>query len=167
MNAWTHIEKKLLTPAQAETKAKRWHTRGKKIVFTNGCFDILHYGHVHYLADAKNLGDYLIVGINSSASVKRLKGTHRPINDDFTRFHLLAALTVVDAVVVFGDNGDDTPLELIKKINPDILVKGGDWQPAQIVGSDFVLANGGEVKSLPFVAGYSTTNIEKKIREGK
>ncbi len=167
MNAWKKIENKIMNSAQVEAKAKRWQTRGKKIVFTNGCFDILHYGHVHYLADAKNLGDYLVVGINSSASVKRLKGANRPINDDFTRFHLLAALKFVDAVVVFGDNGDDTPLELIKKINPAILVKGGDWQPEQIVGSDFVLSNGGEVKSLPFVAGYSTTNIEKKIKDGK
>ena len=150
-----------MTWQQVEEKAKRWRANGKKIVFTNGCFDILHYGHMHYLADAKNLADYLIVGVNSASSVKRLKGAHRPINDDLTRFHLLAALSCVDAVVVFDE---DTPLELIKKINPNVLVKGGDWQPAQIIGSDFVLAHGGTVKSLPFVAGYSTTNIETKIR---
>ncbi len=166
MNSWSRIENKIMTPAQVEKKAKLWRKRGKKIVFTNGCFDMLHYGHVHYLADAKSCGDYLIVGINSAASVKRLKGAYRPINDDLTRFYLLAALNCVDAVVVFGDEDeDDMPLELIKKIIPNVLVKGGDWQPEQIIGSDFVLANGGEVKSLPFVAGYSTTNIEKKIRD--
>ena len=166
MNHWSRIEKKIMTWQQVEKKAKFWRRRGKKIVFTNGCFDMLHYGHVHYLADAKNCGDYLIVGVNSAASVKRLKGEHRPINDDLTRFYLLAALNCVDAVVVFGDEDeDDMPLELIKKIIPNVLVKGGDWQPEQIIGSDFVLANGGEVKSLPFVAGYSTTNIEKKIRD--
>ena len=161
MNSFKRVTDKIISVEQAEKKAARWRAKNKKVVFTNGCFDILHYGHVHYLADAKNSGDYLIVGINSETSVKRLKGAQRPINDDLTRFHLLAALAFVDAVVVFDE---DTPLELIKKINPDILVKGGDWQTTQIVGADFVLANGGEVKSLPFVAGYSTTNIETKIR---
>ncbi len=161
MNSFKRVADKIISVEQAEKKAAQWRAKNKKVVFTNGCFDILHYGHVHYLADAKNSGDYLIVGINSEASVKRLKGAQRPINDDLTRFHLLAALAFVDAVVVFDE---DTPLGLIKKINPDILVKGGDWQPAQIVGADFVLAIGGEVKNLPFVAGYSTTNIETKIR---
>ena len=137
-----------------------WKFSNKKIVFTNGCFDILHYGHIHYLAEARALGDKLIIGLNSSASVKRLKGEHRPINDDLTRLHLLAALECVDAVVVFEE---DTPLELIKIIIPDILVKGGDWQPKDIVGSDVVLKNGGEVKSLAFVKGYSTTSIEERI----
>ena len=164
MNNFKRVADKIMSAEQAEKKAARWRAKNKKIVFTNGCFDILHYGHVHYLADAKKLGDYLVVGINSAASVKRLKGAHRPINDDLTRFHLLAALAFVDIVVEFDD---DTPLELIKKINPDILVKGGDWQPSQIIGSDFVLAGGGEVKSLPFVVGYSTTNIEAKIRSWK
>ncbi len=164
MNNFKRVANKIMSTLQAEKKAAEWRAKNKKIVFTNGCFDILHYGHVHYLADAKNAGDYLVVGINSAASVKRLKGAHRPINDDLTRFHLLAALAFVDIVVEFDE---DTPLELIKKINPNVLVKGGDWQPAQIVGSDFVLAGGGEVKSLPFVAGYSTTNIEAKIRSWK
>ena len=137
-----------------------WKSNNEKIVFTNGCFDILHFGHIHYLAEARALGDRLIVGLNSAASVKRLKGAHRPINDEPTRLHLLAALQCIDAVVVFED---DTPLELIKIVMPDILVKGGDWKPEQIVGSDIVLANGGQVKSLAFVEGYSTTNIEEKI----
>ena len=139
-----------------------WKFSGEKIVFTNGCFDILHFGHIHYLAEARELGDRLVVGLNSENSVKRLKGQHRPINDEATRQHLMAALECVDAVVVFEE---DTPLNLIELILPDVLVKGGDWQPEQIVGSEIVLAKGGEVKSLAFVKGYSTTSIEEKIRK--
>ena len=142
----------------------QWRAAGERIVFTNGCFDLLHYGHLHYLSDARDLADRLVVGLNSSASVRRLKGPTRPINDELTRTHLLAALEVVDAVVVFDQ---DTPFELIQLIQPDILVKGGDWQPAQIVGSDLVLAQGGQVLSLPFVTGYSTTNIEQKIKNSE
>jgi len=108
----------------------------------------------------RDLADRLVVGLNSAASVRRLKGPNRPINDELTRMHLLAALEVVDAVVVFEA---DTPIELIKIVQPDFLVKGGDWKPEQIVGSDLVLARGGQVLSLPFVEGYSTTNIEQKI----
>lgn len=141
--------------------ANKWRAEGEKIVFTNGCFDILHYGHIHYLAQARNLGDKLVIGLNSATSVKRLKGEHRPINDEKTRTFLLASLEFVDALALFEQ---DTPLELIKIVRPDVLVKGGDWQPHQIVGSDFVLANGGIVKSLPFIEGYSTTAIEQKIR---
>ena len=140
-----------------------WKNSNQKIVFTNGCFDILHYGHIHYLAEARALGDRLIIGLNSSASVKRLKGEHRPINDDLTRLYILAALECVDAVVIFEE---DTPLELIKVIVPNILVKGGDYRPENIVGSDVVLKNGGEVKSLAFVEGYSTSSIENKIKTG-
>ena len=140
-----------------------WKFSNKKIVFTNGCFDILHYGHIHYLAEARALGDKLVIGLNSSDSVKRLKGNHRPINDDLTRLHILAALECVDAVVIFEE---DTPLELIKIVVPDILVKGGDYQPEDIVGSDIVLENGGDVRSLAFVEGYSTSSIENKIKTG-
>ena len=114
------------------------------------------------MAEARDLGDRLIIGLNSASSVKRLKGEHRPINDEATRQHLLAALEFVDAVVVFEE---DTPLELIKIVLPDVIVKGGDWKPEQIVGSDIVLANGGEVKSLAFKEGYSTTSIEDKNRK--
>jgi D-glycero-beta-D-manno-heptose 1-phosphate adenylyltransferase len=155
------ISKKIQSFDQIEATVRRWQATGKTVVFTNGCFDLLHYGHLHYLADARDVGDKLIVGLNSAASVRRLKGEHRPINDELTRQYLLAALEVVDAVVVFDA---DTPLDLICRIAPDILVKGGDWQPDQIVGSDFVLRNGGKVMSLPFVEGYSTTNLESKIR---
>lgn len=154
------IKAKIQIWKEIATTVVSWKNEGQTIVFTNGCFDLLHYGHIHYLSDAKDCGDKLIVGLNSAASVSRLKGAHRPINDELTRQHLLAALEMVDAVVVFEE---DTPLELIKLVMPDVLVKGGDWQPHQIVGSKEVLENGGEVKSLPFVEGYSTTNIESKI----
>ena len=157
----TKIKAKIYTWDALQQQTTEWKTNGEPIVFTNGCFDILHYGHLHYLAEARSLGQKLIVGINSAASVKRLKGEHRPINDEATRLHLLAALICIDALVVFEE---DTPLNLIKLVIPDILVKGGDWQPHQIVGSDIVLANGGKVMSLPFIEGYSTTNIEQKIK---
>lgn len=160
MPSFTNIESKIQTPEQLAATLATWRAAGEKIVFTNGCFDLLHYGHLHYLAQARDLGDRLVVGLNGASSVRRLKGPKRPINDELTRTHLLAALEVVDAVVVFEE---DTPLHLIQLVQPDLLVKGGDWQPAQIVGSAAVLANGGEVRSLPFITGYSTTNIEQKI----
>ncbi len=155
------IQAKIQSWETIQASVSNWKATGEKIVFTNGCFDILHFGHIHYLAEASDLGDRLVIGLNSAASVKRLKGEHRPINDEATRQHLLAALEFVDAVVVFEE---DTPLELIKIVLPDVIVKGGDWKPEQIVGSDIVLANGGEVKSLAFKEGYSTTSIEEKIR---
>ncbi len=160
MSSFFKIESKIQPPAQLTTTLAQWRAAGEKVVFTNGCFDLLHYGHLHYLSQARDLGDRLVIGLNSAASVRRLKGPNRPINDELTRTHLLAALEVVDAVVVFEE---DTPLLLIELVQPDFLVKGGDWQPAQIVGSAGVLANGGQVRSLPFVTGYSTTNIEQKI----
>ena len=155
------IQDKIKTFDEINQTVNDWKSKHYHIVFTNGCFDLLHYGHIHYLAAARDLGDKLIVGLNSAASVRRLKGINRPINDELTRQHLLAAFAFVDAVVVFEE---DTPYNLIKIIQPDILVKGGDWQPAQIVGSDIVLDKGGEVRSLSFVEGYSTTNIEQKIK---
>jgi D-glycero-beta-D-manno-heptose 1-phosphate adenylyltransferase len=161
-NNFSKIHDKIKSFDEIAESVKDWQSKDYTIVFTNGCFDLLHYGHIHYLSEARDLGDKLIVGLNSAASVRRLKGINRPINDELTRQHLLAALAFVNAVVVFED---DTPYDLIKLIEPDILVKGGDWQPSQIVGSDIVLARGGEVRSLPFIEGYSTTNIEKKIKE--
>lgn len=134
--------------------------RGKKVVFTNGCFDIIHSGHVHYLKEAKSLGDILFVGLNSDASVKRLKGETRPVNDQGERKYILENLKCVDFVEIFNE---DTPYELIKEVSPDILVKGGDWTPDKIVGSDLVLAKGGKVLSLKFIEGRSTTEIIKKI----
>ncbi|MFN0013066.1 MAG: D-glycero-beta-D-manno-heptose 1-phosphate adenylyltransferase [Saprospiraceae bacterium] len=164
MPAFENIQKKIQSAGQVHDTVARWRAAGDRIVFTNGCFDLLHFGHLHYLADARDLGNRLVVGLNSGASVQRLKGPNRPINDEATRAHLLAALEVVDAVVIFEEN---TPLALIEAVLPDVLVKGGDWQPEQIVGADLVLARSGTVRSLPFVDGYSTTNIEQKIRSQK
>lgn len=145
----------------AETIAK-YRAQNKKIVFTNGCFDLLHIGHVKYLEQARTLGDLLIVGINTDASVRVLKGPTRPIQNENDRAEILAALKSVDHTVLFAD---ETPLELIKKIKPDVLVKGGDWKPEQIVGSEFVMSYGGQVKSLQFVYGRSTTSIIEKSKK--
>ena len=135
--------------------------KNKRVVFTNGCFDILHVGHIRYLEEASKLGDVLIVGLNSDESVRRLKGPDRPINNEHDRADVLCALRSVGYVVVFSE---DTPYELISSIMPDVLVKGGDYSIEQIVGRDIVENNGGEVVVLPFVEGKSTTNIITKIR---
>ena len=134
---------------------------GKKIVFTNGCFDLLHPGHVDYLERAKALGDILVVGLNSDSSVRRLKGDERPINTEIDRARVLAGLWCVDFVIIFNE---DTPYNLIKAIEPDVLVKGGDWPIEKIVGRDIVQAKGGIVKSLNFLPGYSTTSLIDKIK---
>ncbi|MCB0368341.1 MAG: D-glycero-beta-D-manno-heptose 1-phosphate adenylyltransferase [Bdellovibrionales bacterium] len=131
----------------------------KKIIFTNGCFDLLHVGHVRYLQEAKNLGDYLIVGINTDSSVKILKGPTRPIQEENDRAEILAALAAVDATILFND---ETPEKLIHTIKPDILVKGGDWTVDNIVGGNFVQSYGGKVFSLQFIDGKSTTNLISK-----
>jgi rfaE bifunctional protein nucleotidyltransferase chain/domain len=143
---------------------KSIHTSGKTIVFTNGCFDIIHAGHVQYLEQAKALGDILVVGLNSDASVKRLKGKTRPVNSEKDRAIVLAGLESVSSVVIFEE---DTPYELIKLIQPDILVKGGDWKEDSIIGAAIVKAKGGKVISLPFWEGLSTTNIINKSGLGK
>lgn len=132
----------------------------QKIVFTNGCFDVLHFGHVYYLQRAKELGDLLVVGLNSDASVRRLKGESRPVNGEKERAYVLAALSFVDYVVVFEE---DTPENLIKIVKPKVLVKGGDYQLSNIVGADFVQQNGGTVTTIPFVEGYSSTRIIEQL----
>ena len=139
-----------------------YRNTGGRIVFTNGCFDIMHAGHAQYLEEARAMGDVLIVAINSDASVRRLKGPKRPVIGQQDRALMLAALESVDYVVIFEE---DTPYEVIKILEPDLLVKGGDWTPDQIVGADIVLARGGEVKSLPFRPGLSTSSIIERIRE--
>lgn len=151
------IEKKIVTRNDWE-KLKN-HFQSKKIVFTNGCFDILHLGHVHYLSAAKDLGDILVIGLNSDDSVKRLKGENRPINTQYARALLLAALQFVDFVIVFDE---DTPLNLIQQITPHVLVKGGDYKIEDVVGVDWVMAHGGKVEIVDFVEGYSSTNLIKK-----
>ena len=147
-----------------ETKKFLEKNKGKKIVFTNGCFDILHIGHVEYLNEAKSQGDVLIIAINSDASVRELKGPDRPINNQLDRAEMLLNLKSVDCVEIFNEQ---TPLEIIKLIKPNVLVKGGDWKPEQIVGSDFVLAQGGEVRSLMFKKGYSTSHLIELVQGKK
>ena len=151
------IEKKIVTRNDWE-KLKN-HFQSKKTVFTNGCFDILHLGHVHYLSAAKDLGDILVIGLNSDDSVKRLKGENRPINTQYARALLLAALQFVDFVIIFDE---DTPLNLIQQITPHVLVKGGDYKIEDVVGVDWVMAHGGKVEIVDFVEGYSSTNLIKK-----
>lgn len=146
--------------AEIEKRKQMSPRRPPRVVFTNGCFDILHVGHARYLRDARALGDILVVGLNSDASVKRLKGPERPIQTEADRGELLAALACVDFVTVFAE---DTPRELIEQVQPDILVKGGDWPVEKIEGSKFVLARGGDVKSLPFHPGHSTTTLLERI----
>ena len=136
--------------------------QGKRIVFTNGCFDLLHPGHTRYLYAARNLGDYLVVAVNTDRSVKAIKGEHRPIQSQDERTELLAALSFVDAVVLFDE---DNPLNIVRHLLPNVLVKGGDWTEDQIIGADEVKQAGGVVKSLPFVTGYSTTAIIESIRD--
>ncbi len=139
-----------------------WRENGDCIVFTNGCFDILHAGHIQYLEAAAALGDRLIVAVNDDASVQRLKGMTRPINILDSRLYLLASLSCMDGVVPFSE---DTPLEIIKMIKPDILVKGGDYTPETIVGAEEVVRWGGKVEVIPFVDGFSTSSVESKILE--
>lgn len=133
----------------------------KKIVFTNGCFDLLHVGHVRYLQEARNLGDVLVIGVNSDASVKRLKGPTRPVQIEQDRAEILAALGCVDFTAIFAE---DTPENLIHQVKPDILVKGGDWKIDQIVGAPFVMSYGGQVMSLQFINGKSTTQLIAKAQ---
>lgn len=139
-----------------------WKNDGKKVVFTNGVFDLLHTGHITYMAKAAELGDKLIIGLNSDSSVKRIKGSDRPVNDQNSRAALLASLFFVDAVIVFDE---DTPIDLITVLLPDILVKGADYSVENIVGAREIIANGGEVKTINFVEGYSSTSIIQKIRD--
>lgn len=144
---------------QAEDFLKK--NKDKKIIFTNGCFDILHSGHISYLNDAKELADVLFIGLNSDSSVKELKGNERPINDETERKFILENLKSVDFVEIFNE---ETPLNLIKEVRPDYLVKGGDWPIEKIVGHEIVKASGGIVKSLPFKSGFSTTSVIDKIK---
>ncbi len=161
MKAIAHIPEKIYNLQGLQSQLKRWRLQDKKIVFTNGVFDILHRGHIASLSDAASLGDILIVGVNADASVKRLKGESRPVNDEQSRALLLAALVITDAVILFDE---DTPLELIKSILPDVLVKGGDYSLEQIVGAKEVMANGGKVEIVPIVEGFSTTGIIAKMK---
>lgn len=146
---------------ELKRRLAQWRVKSDRIVFTNGCFDILHVGHLHTLKESIQLGDKLIVGLNSDASVNRLKGKERPIVNQLDRSEMLAALEMVDAVIIFED---DTPEGLIQMIKPDVLCKGGDWSIENIVGGDFVKSYGGQVVSIPFVQGYSSSSLINKIK---
>jgi len=152
---------KIVLPKEAKQKVEELKRLGKKVVFTNGCFDIVHLGHVDYLEKARNLGDYLIVGLNTDASVSRIKGPARPVIDQKSRSRVMASFGFVDAVVFFDE---PTPKELIETLNPDILTKGNDYQIENIVGADFVVAHGGKVETIPLIEGYSTTSVICKIQ---
>lgn len=155
------IKGKVFRTEELRANLNIWRLLEKKIVFTNGCFDLLHLGHVDYLSKAADLGDKLVIGLNSDASTSALKGPGRPIIDQYSRSIMLASLSFVDAVILFDE---PTPLELIAWIRPDVLVKGADYTVDQIVGSDLVLEYGGDVQTIEYLSGYSTTIIEKKIR---
>lgn len=161
MKAIQAIEKKILTLHEMLLLVNSWRITGKTISFSNGCFDILHEGHIFSLSQAAKEADYLIVGLNSDSSTKKLKGPSRPINHEKSRALLLASLVIVDAVVIFEE---DTPRELITAIMPDVLVKGGDYTVEQIAGSKEVLANGGRVVINPIVEGFSTTGLIEQIK---
>lgn len=152
---------KIATLHEAKMLTNRWKADQQKVVFTNGCFDILHLGHVDYLEKARTFGDKLIVGLNSDDSVRRLKGDSRPINDLNARSRMLAALDFVDAVVVFEE---DTPVTLIRSMLPDVLIKGDDYTIENIVGADIVIQNGGSVETIALVKGYSTTALINKLK---
>jgi D-glycero-beta-D-manno-heptose 1-phosphate adenylyltransferase len=154
------LEEKIYTKDSIQVAVARWKLKNKRIVFTNGCFDLMHLGHINYLMQAIDLGDQLIIGLNSDSSTRKLKGPNRPVNDENSRIRLLASLFFVSGVVMFDE---DTPYELIKAVQPDVLVKGGDYKPEDIVGADIVTASGGEVKVIEFLPGYSSSLIEKKI----
>jgi D-beta-D-heptose 7-phosphate kinase/D-beta-D-heptose 1-phosphate adenosyltransferase len=152
---------RVLTQPQTRALVERLRSAGRRIVFTNGVFDVLHPGHVRYLREARSFGDALIVGVNADDSVRRNKGPARPISPQFERAEVIGALEAVDAVVIFGE---DTPAEIIRLVQPDVLVKGDDWPPDQIVGRDTVEARGGEVILVSVEQGYSTTSIVEKVK---
>ena len=154
MAGWTRI--------QTIDKVRRWKESGEKIVFTNGCFDILHAGHIHLLTEAKNLGDRLFIGLNSDQSVQNLKGPDRPLNPEDARASVLESLSMVDGITIFQE---DTPHELVKEIIPHVLVKGGDYSIENVVGADTVRASGGEVVLIPILKGYSTSDLITRIRK--
>lgn len=161
----THLEfinSKISNKTSIQPRLQVVRLKNKQIVFTNGCFDLLHQGHIDYLAKAADLGDFLVVGVNSDASVKSLgKGDSRPIQNENSRAMLIASLHFVAAVIIFDE---ETPLDLIHLVKPNVLVKGADWKVEQIVGYDFVTKNGGQVKTIAYLPGFSTTSIEEKIK---
>jgi rfaE bifunctional protein nucleotidyltransferase chain/domain len=157
-----NITSKIFPLSDLKIQSNKWKQDGDKIVFTNGCFDLVHRGHIEVLANTADLGDRLIIGLNSDSSIQKLKGENRPIMDENSRAILLASLQFIDAIVLFSE---DTPQKLIETIVPDILAKGGDYKVEEIAGHEVVLQNGGEVILVPFIDGFSTTNIVDKIKQ--
>ena len=156
------LNSKILDKERLLVKLTDWKEENKKIVFTNGCFDLIHLGHIEVIARSADLGDILIIGVNTDKSIKRLKGKNRPIVEEISRAKQLAALEFVDAVVFFDE---DTPIDLIKMINPNLITKGGDYNSDQVIGNDIVAQNNGEVVIIPLTQGYSTTSILEKIKD--
>ena len=164
MSFHNQLKEKVVSQDQALKELKAWREKNKKIIFTNGCFDIIHPGHIDYLSQARDLGDILVLGLNTDQSVRRLnKGSNRPINDERTRAYVLAGLASVDLIVFFDE---ETPYNLIKLLQPNVLVKGNDYEVDKIIGFDILKENGGEVITIPFLEGYSTSSLIKKIIEG-
>lgn len=164
MSFHNQLKEKVVSQNQALKELKTWREKNKKIVFTNGCFDIIHPGHIDYLSQARDLGDILVLGLNTDQSVRRLnKGSNRPINDERTRAYVLAGLASVDLIVFFDE---ETPYNLIKLLQPNVLVKGKDYEVEKIIGFDILKENGGQVITIPFLDGYSTSSLIKKIIEG-
>ena len=163
MTSLKNIKNKIFSIAELKKEVQKWKKNNDKIVFTNGCFDILHLGHIELLAKAADLGNKLIIAINSDASIKILKGEKRPILDEKSRSIIIASLEKVNAVIIFKES---TPLDVIKKINPDIIVKGGDYIKEDVIGKNYIEKYGGEVIIFPLSEGFSTTSILEKIYNG-
>lgn len=162
MNHFETIKSKILTREDAAKKVALWQEKGDKVVFSNGCFDLVHRGHVEYLSKAASLGQKMVLGLNTDASVRHLKGEGRPVVDEYSRAILLASLSFIDAIVLFDE---ETPFELIKAVLPDFLVKGSDYVVENIVGYDVVTERGGEVKTIDLVEGFSTTLLIERIKK--
>lgn len=162
MSNLKNIKSKIYSLSDLKIQSDKWKENGEKIVFTNGCFDLVHRGHIEVLANTADLGDKLIIGLNSDSSIKELKGENRPIMDEISRSILLASLQFVDAIVFFSE---ETPYKLIETLIPDVLAKGGDYKVTEIAGNRVVLENGGEVILFPFIDGVSSTKIVEKIKQ--
>lgn len=155
-------QQKILNQKGLNSKLAYWKFKGNRVVFTNGCFDIIHLGHVDYLSKARDLGDVLIIGLNTDNSVSRIKGPSRPVNNETARANILSSFNFVDAIFLFDE---ETPYDLINKVKPDILVKGSDYNPEDIVGYDIVKSTGGNIETIDFLEGYSTSSIIKKLKQ--
>jgi D-glycero-beta-D-manno-heptose 1-phosphate adenylyltransferase len=161
MSRFENIYAKILDSITLQRNLHIWQLKGKRVVFTNGCFDLIHRGHIDYLSKAADLGDILVIGLNTDHSVSTLKGPNRPVQDELTRALILASMSFVDAVILFDE---ETPATLIEEVSPDFLVKGSDYKPEEIAGADFVIRTGGKIVTIPFIEGFSTSSIINRIK---